>query len=830
MDPVDPDELVIKSIDHVYYNEKDQFKLDYLTESFPSPVTTDYLIDYRERLEKQMLVVTRRVSDLILNNQPAYVEELQRITDLQSSLTQSIKVCTHGRECLDRIKSGFTKNGLMIVDNHRKRELLAQLLESLTSINSLKKTITQIRSIVGKDEDFPKAIELCLKSRGMLAELSYFDCVKELDSKLNDTLELIGEQVDIALSKICLSFNTNTYAKLQESYKLMGRFETAADQLLMHFCSAINYEAHYIVSSYLTQYTNTNKSGTEKPTSEHCEALVKKEFNELCSLLTKDNFLLCLLDICKIFWIIMLNYRCILNWHNIDLSLAKEDQSTMSNLLDQTSTNNVEEFNRTYIEQKLIGGLLRIWQDMKQKLRLLILNHDLSCYRFDDFIKILKVVERIISISYEFTCSDQLVSKDLQETINEQALNFFKVYHSNSIEELKMFLENELWEVLPVRSSFRLIQLKEFSFLRVQGSSKSYINSSKSYKQTSFDETSSTYFTMDLIELSSVEEQEIPETSISGDRRNKSYKLTNQTDQVNPFEDIFDSDINNSEDLFLSSGNSGHSSSDKVDYFNYDDADCGSDESDELFDELNRDFIDEDGDLPLSEDECHVQTSSSTKPSMFSSQSKVHDAVKSSPNKYPSTFSGPVLTNTSLNVLRLFGRYIQMMSVLEPISFDILLRLYNLLDHYTISVFEKFGSSDEKNISPRLKLIIQSIRESLTGSSSNSTTINQATHRRSPSYNHGIINLATLLNNDTTSEKNPKKSVAVESLIVLVNQLWHLQEYLESLIPPSKRPLLKEQFSQNNSLVSDFLKAKAELVTNDMSVSTSATANMGTGS
>ena len=45
---------------------------------------------------------------------------------------------------------------------------------------------------------------------------SYF--CSELSSKLQDTLLMIEEQLDVALSKICNNFDTLHYEKLQKAY------------------------------------------------------------------------------------------------------------------------------------------------------------------------------------------------------------------------------------------------------------------------------------------------------------------------------------------------------------------------------------------------------------------------------------------------------------------------------------------------------------------------------------------------------------------------------------------------------------------------------------
>lgn len=336
---------LIQAIDKIYFENEADFNLDHLTNTLPANLTSDYLLEYKRRLEKLLSAVTKKVSELILSHQPAYVDELKRIADLQESITYSIRACTQGRACLRFIKDGTAKNGVTIIEHHRKRDLLINRASAL-----------------------------------------------------------------------------------------------------------------------------------------------------------------------------------------------------------------------------------------------------------------------------------------------------FEAYHKSSVEKLEMFFKNEPWEAVPVKTDFKLVQLKEFSFLRG--------------------------------------ESNVEEISLSSD-------------------------------------------------------------SDE---DLEEEFFE--------------------------------DEIQS---------NGPVLTNSSLNVLRMIGRYVLMMRTLRPIAYTILGGIYHLLDQYTIAAYKRFAPNLE------IRAVIRSVRENLMG--------------------QGVPNLTSL----SEYRIDPKKAVAIESLIFLVNQLWNLQEYLESLIPAEMRIKLKEEFSQNPSMVPNFLKARAEV-------------------
>lgn len=45
-------------------------------------------------------------------------------------------------------------------------------------------------------------------------------------------------------------------------------------------------------------------------------------------------------------------------------------------------------------------------------------------------------------------------------------MNYFKNYHTERLDELKIFLENETWEVCPVKPTFDILQLQEFKSIK----------------------------------------------------------------------------------------------------------------------------------------------------------------------------------------------------------------------------------------------------------------------------------------------------------------------------------------------------------------------------
>ncbi|KAG8179937.1 hypothetical protein JTE90_025262 [Oedothorax gibbosus] len=707
---------ILNSIEEVFYSDEQfdasEYKLTNIPEAPEIPDINEIYSD-KVKLTSQLHVVSKQLSALILQNQSALAEELQRVTEMQKTLEEACLICTQSRSLLAQTKQDFTTASLGILASYRKREQLKCLLRSLHMIKTLQETDVRLRELL-EEEDYPGAIQLCLECQKAASTFKHFSCISELSTKLQDTLVMTEEQLDVALSKVCSSFDKIHYEKLQEAYSLLGKTQTAVDQLLMHFASAIHNTAFTIVLQY-----------AEKNSSCKDQSFQKRQYSDLCKLIDSENFSSCLEDLCKALWRIMTSYWCILEWHGVldDNRQQVEDNSNTS----------VENFHKNYIRQKLEHGLLRVWQDVQQKVKGYLLASDISPFKFDEFIHILALIQRLIDIGEDF-CGSR--SEDLQESVRKQSVNYFRNYHRGFMEELRTFLENESWELCPVHSAFSAVHLQEFRFLS-RSSSRSFSSS--------------------------------PEKSNSPSRKENVFRKQNI---VSPFEEKFEMD-DDQEDILSPKEN------EDLNRTNYD---SDSDDS-EIPDELKKDFIDENTeDIPK---KVH---------------SKLSKKLTSSGRKKPF----PILTNTALNVLRSFGKYMQMMSVLKPIAFDVLICMTQLFDYYMYSVYIFFAKemSDltENVLSNKLKTTLKRIRENLMFEEGATENFDGRNKDKIPPPS---LSVAVNLRKVEDLYGVAARISAAESLVFLAEQFERLHTHLELLIPSTKRAFLQQYCSQTVSQASE---------------------------
>uniref|UniRef100_A0A8C5HSA7 Vacuolar protein sorting-associated protein 54 N-terminal domain-containing protein n=1 Tax=Gouania willdenowi TaxID=441366 RepID=A0A8C5HSA7_GOUWI len=540
----------------------------------------------------------------------------------------------------------------------------------------------------------------------------HYSCIRYRRRRLMSSL-LSCEQLDVALSKTCKHFDVSHYTKVQLAYSLLGKTQTAMDQLHMHFTQAIHNTVFQVVLGYVELCAGNADTKFQK-----------MQYKDLCTHITLDSYIPCLTDLCKALWEVMLSYHSTMQWHekHDNVVAAVSDESMVD---------------RSYVKKKLEHGLTRIWQDVQLKVKAYILGTDMSNFKYDDFIVVLDVISRLMQVGEEF-CSSK--SEVLQESIKRQSVNYFRNYHRARLEELRMFLENETWELCPVKSNFNISQLHEFKFMG-QCRSPSISPSRQAVSSNSLAREELSLF-----------EQYVQEG--------------------NPFEMHIENKDEETEDVLASNGYE----SDELEKSAYQDYDSDSD----VPDELKQDYVDEQtGDAPVK---------SLSRDTMKGKRKSDYNLNK---------INAPILTNTTLNVIRLVGKYMQMMSILKPIAFDVIHCVSQLFDYYLYAVYTFFGRNDMYE-SSGLGLISSRLRTTLNRIQENLIDLVRADHTGTTKEKVPSPHLSQLvvLSNTDTLYGLAQRVVATESLVFLAEQFESLQSQLDTMMPAAKKPFLQQFYSQ----------------------------------
>ncbi|XP_066997108.2 syndetin [Anabrus simplex] len=708
------EEEVMNSIDSVYFNSDGldmcELELKKRSEAFDCLSIKKDL----DVLTLQHSVVSKQVLRLIEQKESACSKEFERFKEIHNELTYALRICREGRRDLSLAKRQFTTASLGILANYKRRQVIQGLLHNLGSIKALQQMEKHLQKLLN-DGNYHGAIALLQECQQAASTYRHFSCVVALAGKLQDTMVLAEQQLDEALAKVCNHFDNADYSRVQEAYRLLGKTQPAMDHLLMHFTSAIHTAAFNVV------YGHVELSRTGRQESNH-----KKHFQQLCSCIPAESLIPCLIDLCRVLWTIMRNYAQVSAWH----SSSDSERPPADNL--QETVDFEASCNKEYIKKKLMSGLDRIWQEVQMRVYTYLRESKPSWCKFDEFLQVLRVVHRLTEVGEEF-CGSK--SEELQKLMKEQSGQYFRNYHRERLEELRIFLENEGWEICPVKPNFSILQLQEFRSLRG---------------------------VLKCVNVGS------PECSSSNQSQDGSSTVggffTRYAESGSPFDMTLDD--GQDEDILANIGD------EPSGYF--------SDESDEdIPEELKRDFVEEVSGEALNNK--HSKTSSKKE---FS--------------------KAPVLTNTSLSVLRQCGKYLQLSRLLRPVTNDVLLCVSQLLDYYLYAVYVFFTAdlmeSCQWKCSQRLRDSLDRIHHSLIlAEQSSSESDGEMVHKDREKIAEPCVSPVVDLTQQETLYGLAERVVGVESLVFLAKQFELLHSYMEQLAASTSQgssPFLQQLYAQ----------------------------------
>ncbi|XP_044741720.1 syndetin [Chrysoperla carnea] len=793
------DQLILDSIQQIYFNQDSSFDASkFILQKLPS-TTLDCtkLEDEFKNLKVQQQCVSKKVLNMILQQQTSCQEQFRDVIALQSKLQEAVVTCRQSRTHLNAAKDQFASS-LGVLANYRKRQILKGLMHYLITIKTLYETEEHLQELL-REGNYLTAI-LLLKERLTVASLyRHFSCIAELTKKFHDTLEVSENQLDSALENICYNFDEDVYAKLQSAYKKLENGRVAIDQLNMHFTTAVHNSAFKVIHKYALLNEKTLQDLTNE----------KKQYKQLCQYVSTGDFLACLIDLCKSFWVIITSYYRISQYHlnpkpdhqSLSMSPTFNFQDTQTSSRQSSTENSInsprspttpdfeDTLNQNYIKQKLENGVVKLWNDIQSKVATFLINANLEVFQFENFVQILSILHRLIKIGEEF-CDSK--SEELQEAIRRKSVSYLQNYHSSRLEELRIFFENEMWEICPVKANFEISQLQEFKSLR---------HTLKHFK----DKKTSTSTVVSTSTSTSTSKNDLASNhSQEGSTTSDKYFIRFDVNYT-PFDIKFDDTLTDenilSDTIHDDDPNALHNTETDTDSEN---------------EEVTREFI----------DETQMINETSTNQNNHSIRKHRHGHEKSSGRHI-------LLTNTTLSVLRQIGKYLQMSKLLQPISLDIFYCLTQLFEYYLYSVNSCFtsdlsvggGSLYSIKLNAVLKRISEQLIKSNTESYSDSNlndldtsnlstssvshlkeTKNNPKDLQSLNVQCPYLNTCVKINSPENLYGLTVRIVAVESLIFLAKQFEHLENYLEYLVPPEHSHTISHFYNQTISVAKDLRK------------------------
>jgi hypothetical protein len=233
------------------------------------------------------------------------------------------------------------------------------------------------------------------------------------------------------------TFDETLFGKIFTAYFQLDKVTQFFDKLNGYLLHAINFQLQQtiicvLVSSKIAKYSsnNSNSSDDDDDDEDHIdsafaqaelgpylEELRKLDIHELFKLISHHDYKQAIGDLCLNLWSIMKNYYRICVWIVGNYG-GGGDAATMA-----------------VLEKKLSSGLQLVWKEVQQRTSQLFRSMSFEGFKFDEFINILTVLNKLAEFGHEF-CDNpsfrvhpEIASKILLSAVKDQTLAYFRAIH-----------------------------------------------------------------------------------------------------------------------------------------------------------------------------------------------------------------------------------------------------------------------------------------------------------------------------------------------------------------------------------------------------------------
>ncbi|KAL6728745.1 hypothetical protein Aduo_010484 [Ancylostoma duodenale] len=658
--PVSDDDI-IDSIDACYFIEDDFDAIDYELKKLSGiDLRLEDVVRERMRLKSQLQVVSRKISTLIMEKSPSYGSQLEDLDSIRDSLKELISLISTIRGALAGAKCK-SRTALSVLACEKKKRMLKSLIYTLRIIKTLYETEFHLKDSI-EDSNFPLAIRICLEAKEAANTYRHFCCVSDLMTKLVGSTSLIESALDNALSAHTVVFDQDRYSSVYSAYIMLNKVELASKKLVGHFVTTLQRSTRKIVEEKCRSYHDK-------------ENLAEFSFEQLCERIDGEQIVSTVRELGYVMCKILTIYHTILRYHTED-----DEQRRMSN--------SGEDPMLGVVAHQMTSSLHAVFRVALSKMNSLLCCQDFSALKFDQLLDIVDMTNRFRLFGRNFFGHS---SNELILSLEKQTVSYFKRYHSERMEELRMFLENECFTICPVSQQFTIFDLQDFSFL---------------------------------------EESRKQKTDLAGSPKDA-------VAEQNGFVPIPANFINPFATAELESRKQSQRNS------------RSGDEGEEA--------------------------------TMENGSMDKQEEIEATPN----------LCNTALTLLRFFGRYIRMTSLLPSIADYSVPALTQLFEYFFYSVCIFFGSdgSEQTETPPRIKAILSDIYARLLGDEAESLngTFDKDWRLGVPKPCSGLD-----LNHVDKLYGAVERVIAVESVEFVARQLDLVRPVMESLVPPSNESIISQ--------------------------------------
>jgi hypothetical protein len=205
-----------------------------------------HIMEARYRQERWLEAVSQLLHERIHNKGADFVEQEQRIDEIQQMVATAHVIASNGHRSLQRAQQTLAGLGLRVLGLHRRKAALLQVIADLERFRD----VVQIHSTLFDSvmlNEYMDVIMLSLECLQAAEGMQQYTCMAEIAGGLRRVRGVIGAQLDKVQRNLARAFDADKYVLVAQAYDTMDGVARMVDAFCTNTEAVLQDVAHTAV-------------------------------------------------------------------------------------------------------------------------------------------------------------------------------------------------------------------------------------------------------------------------------------------------------------------------------------------------------------------------------------------------------------------------------------------------------------------------------------------------------------------------------------------------------------------------------------------------------
>jgi hypothetical protein len=447
-----------------HYKEEDSNAVREALENLPDQLPDDYIENELYIKDAIKEAIDKRLSAQVMANYEAFMKGMQSIHDIKAELVETTILCKSGRRSLNRADEDIAKSVFLVVAKQRKKARLLQVLRSLTAVQAVIRDASRVEPLL-ESGDILAAISVHNHCKQSLKSMSEYTCLNEVRQRFQTSCG-IEDRLHSKLVALCCQYDEDDFCIVVKGFIALGQ------------AGALGAKLRQLLLTTVDDLCKQNVI-REKPVLPPNVQLHTVPLRELTLALEVGSFRVVFLRTVRA--LAGLFY----SMHAMRASLLRQSESCEAlitehiTMMQQQPENNAPHLPRKVStattpqeasapqDLSLAAAIVadarkQAWSRAQLNLSTMLaaVNITTSSVPLEEFLQITKAGHKLLWIGDRLT-GDSSIADVFRTSVVRKSSEYVSNFNRESFDQLRVTLDNEMWRVLPLPTTFSAWDVKE---------------------------------------------------------------------------------------------------------------------------------------------------------------------------------------------------------------------------------------------------------------------------------------------------------------------------------------------------------------------------------